>query len=416
MNVFRWGLVILLLLTGCARAPVKTAFEAMRPTSMPETLADDIAYQGLKEALTHNIQVLEAQKDTGDLVFGPRTVSRGAYLAALKSLLKSLEQDPSGSAFAQNLKENFEAFEVYGRDRWGEVFMTSYFEPVIKGALKPTGTLTEPLYSKPTDLVDIDFEAYLPTRTVFAPLMELPADQKVKMLRGRLLTDKERNIKIVPYPTRSEIYSLGLKDVAKPLLYVDPIDAFVLEVQGSGVVEVGRKTFIMTYAGQNGHAYVSIGKTLFDVIPKEKMTLFSLESHLRSLPLTEARRLMELNPSYVFFKEAKSRGRTYMGAELADGRTVATDAILFPKGALAWLRFERPEFPDPAATEPTAWTPSSRFVLDQDTGGAIRGPGRLDLFAGRGPTAKQMAAVMKNKGQLIYFVPKAAAAQPVKPL
>ena len=95
-----------------------------------------------------------------------------------------------------------------------------------------------------------------------------------------------------------------------------------------------------------------------------------------------------------------------MGTEVVDGRTVATDNGLFPKGSLAFLEFEKPIFENSKSTEPIEWKKSARFVLDQDTGGAIRGPGRLDLYAGGGSEAAQFAGVMKNPARLFYLVPK----------
>ena len=136
------------------------------------------------------------------------------------------------------------------------------------------------------------------------------------------------------------------------------------------------------------------------------MSLFTIEHHLRSLSVEDARKIMQMNPSFVFFRPLTTKGITFLGNELVTGRTIATDQTYFPKGALALLQFDKPQFPDEKATEPTSWTPSSRFVFDQDTGGAIRGPGRVDLYSGRGAIAKQTAAVMKNKGRLFYFVPR----------
>jgi membrane-bound lytic murein transglycosylase A len=116
----------------------------------------------------------------------------------------------------------------------------------------------------------------------------------------------------------------------------------------------------------------------------------------------------------VFFRPLERHGVTALGTEVVAGRTIATDTSFFPKGALAFLQFEKPVFNSPGDTEPASWLPTSRFVLDQDTGGAIRGPHRVDLFWGRGPEAKQAAGVMKNKGRLVYFVPKPEFLQRLK--
>jgi membrane-bound lytic murein transglycosylase A len=403
-------IVILLVLTGCARSQIKTAQEAMRPAAMP-SLVDDMQLGGVAEGLEVQIQQLKKSSAT-DLTFGPRTVPREAYIRALEYLMVEAKADPSGERFRAALKDKFDAFEVYGRDQWGEIFMTSYFEPVIEGSVKAGGKFTQPLYQRPKDMIDVDLDSFREARPSLNMLDQAPMEQRTlgNTLRGRLIVspDPEKPSKVVAYPNRAGIYSGEVKKVAQPLVFVDPIDAFILEIQGSGVVKLkDGKELKVGYAAQNGHPYVAIGKHLFDIIPKEKMSMFAIENHLRSLPVEEARKVMELNPSYVFFRPLTTNGITFFGNGLVTGRTVATDQFYFPKGTLAFLEFEMPQFVDVNAVEASAWTPSSRFVFDQDTGGAIRGPGRLDLYSGRGPAAKQVAAVMKNKGRLYYFVPKA---------
>ncbi len=405
-------LVLSLLILGCARAPIKNVQEAMRVASMPE-LTDDLEWNGFIEGLEAQVKFLkEKSEGPQQFGFGPRTIDRASYVRALEFLLVEARADSSGEKFRAALRANFEAFEVYGIERWGEIFMTSYFEPVINGALKPGGEFTQALYARPKDMVDVDLGSFVPVRPSLSLLDKVPLEQRSRgnTLRGRLLasTDPEKSPKVVAYPDRAGIYNGDIKGVSQPLAYVNPIDAFILEIQGSGLVKLSNgKELKVGYAAQNGHPYVPIGKFLFDVIPKEKMSLFAIESHLRSLPADEARKVMQMNPSYVFFKPLTSRGITFLGNELVVGRTIATDYTYFPKGVLALLQFDKPQFTDEKATEPSAWAPSSRFVFDQDTGGAIRGPGRVDLYAGRGNVAKQTAAVMKNKGRLYYFVPRA---------
>lgn len=397
---------------GCARSPIKDLKEAMRPSKEMPELQDDMDFASLVEGLEAQAKFLkEKTEGPQQFGFGPRVIDRNSYVKALEFLVKEGKADPTGEKFRQSLRANFEAFEVYGTEKWGEIFMTSYFEPVINGAAKPSAEFSQPLYTRPKDLVDVDLGSFIPVRPSLSVLEKTPLEQRSRgnTLRGRLLASEnpERSPRVVAYPDRAGIYSGEINKVAQPLAYVHPIDAFVLEIQGSGVVKFkDGKELKVGYAAQNGHPYVPIGKHLFEVIPKEKMSLFAIENHLRSLTEPEARKLMSLNPSYVFFKPLTNRGITFLGNELQPGRTIATDHFYFPKGVLALLQFEKPQFDSETAVEPSSWTPSSRFVFDQDTGGAIRGPGRVDLYSGRGAIAKQTAAVMKNKGRLYYFVPR----------
>ena len=188
--------------------------------------------------------------------------------------------------------------------------------------------------------------------------------------------------------------------------YVRPVDAFFLQIQGSGTVLLPkRRSLRLGYAGQNGHAYRSLGNFLLDVIPLEEMTLQSIEAHLATLTPRRQQELFNKNPSYVFFKRLKEHALTYMELPATAGRTVATDARFFPKGALALLSFEKPVFSSPEAVRPESRQSVSRLVLDQDVGGAIKGGGRLDLFWGRGKEAKQHAGVVNAHGQLYYIAP-----------
>lgn len=369
--------------------------------TMPQ-LRDDLEFSSLVSALESNVKQLRDRKDTNVFLdFGPRRVNRAEYARSLEFLLLKAKEDKSGESFRRALSENFEAYEVYGKDKWGQVFITSYYEPVIEGAAKPAGRFTQPIYGVPKDLVVIDVSSF----ATVAPGLEQKGREG--FLRGRLLAPQNKDDlpKVVAYPERAEIDTAPLS--APVLAYADPVDAFFLEIQGSGIVKLsGGKELKVGYAAQNGHPYVAIGKSLTSVMPKEKITLHSIESHLRQIGPEEARKIMQTNPSYVFFRPLQSFGLTFFGTEVVPGRTIATDYTYFPKGTLAFLEFDKPLFADAQAVEPSSWQPTGRFVLDQDTGGAIRGPHRVDLFWGRGPSAKQAAGVMKNNGRLVYFVPR----------
>ncbi len=381
--------------------------------SFPATLEDDLGFPSLLSALEANAKFLrEKVPPAQTLYFGPRQMPVSEYLSAIERLIAEGKADPSGERFREALRLGFEAYEVYGQDEWGEVMITSYFEPVIEGSLKKDKRFTQPLYGLPKDLVVVDLDSFIAARPEIGMLAAKPLEQRSRanVLRGRFSGPVKDGLpRVTAYPTRAEIGERGLGAQAKILAWVDPIDAFFLEIQGSGIVRLKNgKELKVGYAGQNGHPYVAIGRHLTEIIPKEKITMHSIESHLRSLPSEEARKLMELNPSYVFFQNLPRAGLTFLGTEVVNGRTIATDQSYFPKGALAFLSFEKPVFATPQDVEPASWQPSSRFVLDQDTGGAIRGPHRVDLFWGRGSDAKQAAGVMKKKGRLVYFVPRPA--------
>lgn len=379
----------------------------MRIAKDTPNYSDDLDFKGLVSALEANIRQLRQKSDTpNDLEFGPRRIPKEEYAQALEMLLAKARADETGETFRQALRESFETYEVYGQEEWGQVFITSYFEPVVEGALKKSGRFTQPLFGTPKDLIVVDLKTF----GVVPEGLEQKARES--LLRGRLVPakGKEDLPRVTIYPDRAAIDSGEIEKQAPVLAWVDPVDAFFLEIQGSGVVKLkGGKELKVGYAAQNGHPYVPIGRHMTDVIPKEKITLQAIENHLRQTTPEDSRRLMQLNPSYVFFRPLQSAGLTFFGTEVVAGRTIATDYTYFPKGALAFLQFEKPVFAGPTDLEPQSWQPTSRFVFDQDTGGAIRGPHRVDLFWGKGPAAKQSAGVMKNKGRLVYLVPKPQA-------
>jgi len=371
----------------------------MRPTQAPE-LIDDLDFATLASSLKTNIEHLK-QRTEPTLFFGPQQIRREDYIRALESLAEAADQDPSGALFKKHLLDKFATYEVYGQDKWGEVFVTSYFEPVIEGRLKPTEIFTRPLYGPPKNTVILDLASFERNNLSIFKNQEGPTQMRA------LLVSNGKAQKVVAFPDRETIEQGAIRDTSEILAWVDPVDAFFLEIQGSGVVHLGKgRELRIGYAAHNGHPYVPIGRFLWDQIPRETMTLHNIESHLRSLASQDAQKLMNLNPSYVFFRQLEGAGLTYFGTEVIAGRTIATDPTYFPKGALAFLQFDKPVFANATDLQPHGFSPTSRFVFDHDKGGAIRGPHRVDLFWGRGLEAKRNAGVMKNKGRLYYFVPK----------
>lgn len=414
----RWlptGAAIAALGFGCARLPVKDLSEAMRPakTELPSVI-DDGERETLTLALDEQVQFwVKAGNPDVELAFGKVRVTRRDYLEALQEFQQFLKSNPDNAALGEYLKTHFQWHEVYGGERWGEVLVTSYFEPLLEGADKPQGALTQPLYSLPKDMVLVNLGEFAEALPSLADLKGKLTEQKSgqTVLRGRLLPaakPSELSV-VVPFPSREQIDGQGvLAKQGLEICYVDPIDAFFLHIQGSGRVQFpDGRSLHLTYSGQNGHPYYPIGKELFETIPKEEMSLQRIEAHLRSLGKTEQQTLLNKNPSYVFFAPAPNgRGISYQGTPVVPGRTIATDRGLFPKGALAVLATEFPTFGDSQTSVPSEWVSRSRVVLDQDTGGAIRGAGRVDFFWGFGKEAARAAGVMKNPGRLWYLVPR----------
>lgn len=383
-------------LVSCAHPPLKRVQDAMRPVSAP-VLADDLPLPALFAAVETEIRYLESVSNHNTLNFGEKSFSKAEYLAGLRHFVELGRAAKSPREFFEGVERDFDFHEVYGGNGWGEILLTSYYSPVLSGARRRTEIFRQPIYMAPPDMVELDLSQFDP---------KYSEDRK---LRARLV-DGERGKKAVPYYTREEIDIHGALAKKKlELCWVDPIDAFVLQVQGSGIVHLDNgKSIKLIYAEKNGQRYESIGKFLRKAIPDDQMSMQRIEAHLRSLPFDEMQRILNLNPSYVFFKTSDVPSVTSLGVSAADGRTIAVDPKFFPKGALAFLSSTKPLKTPPlgASADKIEWTPFARFVLDQDMGGAIQGGGRADLFWGSGEEAKLNAGVMKQPAKLYYLTPK----------
>ncbi|MBF0429000.1 MAG: MltA domain-containing protein, partial [Magnetococcales bacterium] len=192
----------------------------------------------------------------------------------------------------------------------------------------------------------------------------------------------------------------------------DPIDLFLLHIQGSGRIMLpSGSTMRVGYAASNGHPYQSIGSLLIkeNQISSENMNLPALRQWLRDNPKQRDRVLFS-NPSYVFFRKIEEGPFGNIAVPLTGERSMATDANIFPKGAPGMIYVTMPEFAEDGTV--TNWRAQLRFTVNQDTGGAILGPGRVDYFMGFGEQALRTAGLMKQTGSSLYFIAPSRAEEP----
>lgn len=363
----------------------------MRKVSPPE-LRDDLPLAPLLEGIQSEIDFLEKRPDYQSFQFGEQIFSKADYLAGMRKFVETGKSTQDPKEFYRKIEEEFDFYEVYGQpDQPGSVFITAYYEAWMEGSLKPTEKFWQPVYRTPDDMMNLDLVSF---DSKFA---------QERKLRGRIV-DKS----VLPYFSREDIDSKGaLRGKNLELCYLDPLDAFFVQVEGSGVVDLGGGNRIrLNYADKNGHPYEAVGKYVKQFIPPDQLSLHSVENYLRNLPREEMQRYLNKNPSFVFFQLSNQSATTFLGVSAIDGRTIATDKRYFPKGAIAFLDFDQPKFANPETYVSTESERTSRFVLDQDIGGAIQGGGRVDLFWGRGQEAKRYAGVMKHSGKLYYLAPK----------
>lgn len=396
----------------CVHQKIKLKEQALRVSASDPVLGDDLDLKSLVQALESSVLYLNKNK-SAKMTFGPYLISQGEYAASLEKIISKVAAIPRDKQEVYKyIQENFEFMEVYGQRKWGEVFITSYFLPEIQGSLKPTAQFSQPLYKTPPDLAYLKLSQFSGVSDKWNQFVNTfggrSGDYKIPVRIQTRKGTKNKIQEIYPYYSRKEIDSdKVLQGKHLEWVWVDPVDAFFLQIQGSGtvVLKQGKMKIKLIYAAQNGRPYTPIGKFLFDKIPKEKINLQVLENFLHELSSEEQQELMNKNESYVFFQKINKveRAKTFIGSEILDGRMIATDYQFFPKGALTFLEFDKPVF-----NTPLSWEPTARFVVDHDTGGAIRGPGHIDLFWGRGSEAKKSSGYIKNWGRLYYLFPKAS--------
>ena len=258
-------------------------------------------------------------------------------------------------AFIQN---RFQPYQVFA-DQKAEGLFTGYYEASLKGSLSQYGDYQTPLYARPQDLVMVQ-------------LGEFREKLKGERIAGRVV---DGNLK--PYETRQEIINGQWPHEDQVLVWVDdPIDAFFVQIQGSGVVVLDDGSAMrIGYAGQNGHVYYAIGRELIkrEELTKETVSMQSIREWLATNP-DQADEIMNTNNSYVFFQKLEGEGPIGgEGVELTPGRSLAIDRSLLAYGLPIWTDIQAPV---------ENKTNIQRLMVAQDTGGAIRGPVRGDVFWG----------------------------------
>ena len=272
-------------------------------------------------------------------------------------------------------EENFTPFASVS----SKSLATGYYEPSIKGSYTQNEEYPYALYGVPDDLLRIE------VINEYKPMIKRP-------LRGRLVDGK-----VIPYYSRKEISEHALK-AETPLCYVsDKIDLFFLQVQGSGrVVFEDNSSMYIGYGDHNGFPYQSIGKEMIrrGYLEKGQVSLRSIHQYLDNNP-EEIDAVLNSNPSYIFFQKRNSSASGALGITLQAGRSVAVDRKNIPLGMPLFI----------STHDPLLRQKYERMVFAHDTGGAIKGEARIDIFFGSGEKAKEQAGMMQEKLKLWMLVP-----------
>jgi membrane-bound lytic murein transglycosylase A len=322
--------------------------------------------------------------------FGPDTYTAEELKQSLLEFLDILKGAALPAVKDKLVREKFLAYKSIGRARNGSVLFTGYFEPILHGALQKSDKFKWPIYKTPDDLVVIDLGRFR------------------DKYKGERIVGRVEKRELVPYYNRREIDQnnrLAGRNL-EIAWFADPVEVFNLHIQGSGIVCYPDKNCIqVSYADANGRSYRSIGKHLQDkgVISEQEMSYQNINKYLREHQ-EELADILSRNESYVFFRVVPEGPVGAIAVPLTAGRSIATDPAFFPRGALALIKTRRPVVDGQGRLQ--SWTGFSRLVLNQDAGGAIKGPGRVDIFFGTGAQAELEAGCMKEEGDLYFLVRK----------
>jgi membrane-bound lytic murein transglycosylase A len=351
-------------------------------------LVDDGDFAGLPEALRQSLRYYRRLPPDAAFSYGELTYS-AREMAASTELFLQIVENLGGAEREAAIRNTFLVFE--SRNERGAAFFTGYYEPVLAGSLARSERYQAPLFGVPADLVAVDL-------TPYADAGMVPAELRGKSLRGRL-----QGRRLVPYEDRDRIaFADALAGRAEPIAWVaDEVELFFLQVQGSGLIRLEDGSVLrVNYADQNGHPYRAIGKLLRERIAPGEMSLQALKAWLRGHP-GQVREVLAYNPSYVFFRRVEEGPLGNIQVPLTAGRSLAADARLVPRGGIAWIETTLPPAATPGAPAPV---PVRRFGVVQDTGGAITGHGRIDIFWGTGEEAERVAGPFKQDGRVFLLV------------
>jgi membrane-bound lytic murein transglycosylase A len=369
----------IMLLSGCA--PVLTA----KAPPVSTLISDDLDAESLRAAIGQSLVYL--RKLAPERIVGeqPRPLTAAEIENSIAAFERILDSGSCAACLARELDARFELVSSSADGESIDVLFTGYYQPVIAGSLTPSAEYRYPIYGKPADLT-----------------------AKPPVIVGESDASRQQQDPSTPYYSRREIDEGGaLMGRGLEIAWVkDPVDLFFLHIQGSGIIilpDGGRLS--VGYAGQNGWPYRSIGRLLIDngKIAKEEMSMQRLRRYLADYP-QEQNEIFAYNESYVFFRALNDGPLGSLEVPLTAERSIATDSRLFPKGALALMQTSIPIVG--AAGELAGWRPVTRLVLNQDTGGAIRGLQRADIYFGTGDQAGALAGYMNRPGRLFFLLLK----------
>jgi membrane-bound lytic murein transglycosylase A len=323
-------------------------------------------------------------KPSSKQYFPYEQISHAQVVASLEEFLKLLDSGARPEEINGLIAAGFDVYESVGCDDQGTVLFTGYYTPIFEGSRVQTAQFQHPLYKVPADLV--------------------------KGPDGETLGRRGPDGQLTPYPARAEIEGSAMLRGQELIWLSDPFEAYIAHVQGSAKVRLSDGQIITVgYAATNGHEYASVAERLVTdgKISADRISLATMIDYFKEHP-EEVNVYVRANPRYVFFQSSEGTPRGSLNEPVIPWRTIATDKSIFPRGCLAFLSTTLPSI----QTGQMSMQEYGGFALDQDTGGAIRAPGRCDIYMGEGDEAGQLAGQTYQEGRLYYLFIRAESLSP----
>lgn len=381
-------LVILVAITGCRKEveyqdfepigkpdydkPLPAGQDALRkitdPSRLPDFTEASWNTKDLKSSIANSLNYLS--KGSSRMYFPISGIERQRVIDSLHEFSDLLDQGYIGDRLNRAILEKFDVYESVGCDNNGTVLFTGYYTPIFDGSLQKTFTYKYPLYKKPDDLK--------------------------KDINGNVTT---------PYPARRELESTGMLRGTELIWLSDAFEAYIAHVQGSAKIRLPNGELVgVGYAANNGHEYQGISQKMIDdgKITKSQLSLSSMIDYFKRNP-HEVSYYTSTNPRFVFFRFEDGNPRGSLNEPVTEMRTIATDKSIFPRACITLVSTHLPQALSTGGTITRKYT---GFMLDQDTGGAIRAPGRCDVYMGIGEQAGDLAGQVYQEGKLYYLLIK----------
>jgi membrane-bound lytic murein transglycosylase A len=392
LNLIRL-ILIAVCLVGCVKAfpkiPPRPPEKPLEPLSLIAVsnidFTDDLDLASLELAIERSVKYYETTGRDKVYRIANRSVDARQLIETLTAFRALMHEAANNVNLSKQITEVFDVYRVAGPDGDRRTLFTGYYEPLLEGSLTQSEKYKYPLYRVPDDLIVKRLA---------------PHENKIGRMKGG---------EFVPYFSRKEIDVSGiLQGKNLELVWVaDPVDLFFLHVQGSGKIKLPDETLLtVSFAQTNGRPFRSVTRFMLDKgkIKSTEASYRSVKAILKEKQEQELYEILSYNESYIFFRFVDKDPMGSLGVPVTEGRSIATDPDYFPEGALAFIRLRKPVFD--AEGNVKERVNFSRFVLSQDKGSAIKGPGRVDLFCGFGANAEATAGTLKEKGELYLLLKK----------